>query len=226
MEPLNKLSTTEISKNWDTFIAYIDKYISGDRGKQLKKFYTSNQDQLIIYPASNKTQYHNCFPGGYIDHVNRVIKCSLGQYKLWDVMGVDKSSFTLEELIFSAINHDLGKIGEPGTPAYLPSSDKWRKENLGEMYSFNKELHFLTVPDRSIWLLQNEGIHISKNEFIGIKTHDGLYDKANESYLKSFSVETRPRTSLPYILHMADMMASRIEFEQEWLSNGNLKKIK
>jgi hypothetical protein len=29
--------------------------------------------------------------------------------------------------------------------------------------------------------------------------------------------ETKPRTSLPFILHQADMMAARIEFEVEWL---------
>ena len=29
--------------------------------------------------------------------------------------------------------------------------------------------------------------------------------------------EQKPRTSLPYILHQADMMAARIEFEIEWL---------
>ncbi len=29
--------------------------------------------------------------------------------------------------------------------------------------------------------------------------------------------EQKPRTSLPYILHQADMMAARIEFEKEWL---------
>ena len=29
--------------------------------------------------------------------------------------------------------------------------------------------------------------------------------------------EQKPRTSLPYILHQADLMAARIEFEIEWL---------
>ena len=29
--------------------------------------------------------------------------------------------------------------------------------------------------------------------------------------------ETKPRTALPFILHFADMMAARIEFEREWL---------
>ena len=52
---------------------------------------------------------------------------------------------------------------------------------------------------------------------IAIQTHDGLYDAANEKYLKSFMPETKPRTSLLFILHQADMMAARIEFEIEWL---------
>jgi len=29
--------------------------------------------------------------------------------------------------------------------------------------------------------------------------------------------EQKPRTSLPYIVHQADLMAARIEFEREWL---------
>jgi hypothetical protein len=221
---MNKLNPTEIQEQWNLFLSTIDKYISGERGKQLIEFYKNLEDRLIIYPASNVTKYHNCFPGGYIDHVNRVVKCSLGQYKLWKIMGMDTTSFTLEELIFSAINHDLGKIGNETEPAYLPSEDDWRKKNLGEMYTFNTKLNFMTVPDRSIYLLQNAGIKLTQNEFIGIKTHDGLYDQANEAYLKSWSVETKQRSSLPYILHMADMMAARIEFENEWLKEGQLKK--
>ena len=29
--------------------------------------------------------------------------------------------------------------------------------------------------------------------------------------------EQKPRTSLPFILHQADMLAARVEFEVEWL---------
>ena len=34
--------------------------------------------------------------------------------------------------------------------------------------------------------------------------------------------ELKPRTSLVYIIHQADILASRIEFEKEWL--GEFKK--
>jgi hypothetical protein len=52
---------------------------------------------------------------------------------------------------------------------------------------------------------------------IAIQTHDGLYDEANKKYLISFIPENKPRTSLPYIIHQADLMAARIEFEMEYL---------
>ena len=39
----------------------------------------------------------------------------------------------------------------------------------------------------------------------------------------SWSPETKPRTSLIYIVHQADLLAARIEFEREWnpILNGS-----
>ena len=82
---------------------------------------------------------------------------------------------------------------------------------------FNKQVPFASVPDRGLFMLQSHGVQYSFNEMLAIQTHDGLYDNANEKYLKVFMPEQKPRTSLPYILHQADLMAARIEFEREWL---------
>ena len=79
----------------------------------------------------------------------------------------------------------------------------------------------MSVPDRSLHLLLSNNILVSKNEWLAIKLHDGLYDDANKPYLMSWSPETKPRTSLIYIIHQADLMAARIEFEKEW--NPKLK---
>jgi len=206
-----------ISANWEIFQGYIFKYITGDRKDQLLEFYNKHQDELVLMPASHKKAYHNAFPGGYIDHVNRVIEAALKLHKVWDKMGADTTTYTVEELVFSAINHDLGKMGDGIEYSHIPSKDEWRKKNMGEMYQFNKKIAYMSVPDRSIFLLTQEGIKLTYNEHLAIKLHDGLYDPANESYLKSFMVETKPRTSLIYIIHHADMMAARIEFEKEWL---------
>jgi hypothetical protein len=132
-------------------------------------------------------------------------------------MGVNSSTYTEEEVVFSALNHDLGKFGDENNESYLPQTDQWRKDKLGEDYKFNDNLEYMSVPDRGLHLLMSNDIPFSKNEMLAIKLHDGLYDDSNKSYLMSWRPETRPRTSLVFIVHQADLMAARIEFEHEWL---------
>lgn len=211
------LTAEQIKSNWETFQNNIKTHISGNRGEQLLNFYKRYEDRIIMMPAAHKKEYHSAFPGGYVDHVNRVVRCALKQYDLWASEGCDMTTFTKEELIFSAINHDLGKMGDKDHDAYIPQTDKWRKDKLGEDYMFNKKLAFCSVPDRGLFLLQQHDISYTFNEMIAIQTHDGLYDNANEKYLKGFMPEQKPRTSLPFILHQADLMSARIEFEIEWL---------
>ena len=212
-----KLSAEKIQANWIEFNSYIEYYITGDRKQKLLDFYTKFEDRLILMPAANNTKYHSAFPGGYVDHVNRVVKAALSMSAVWEGFGCDMTTFTQEELVFSAINHDLGKMGSDTEDAYIPQTDNWRRDKMGETYAFNTSLPFASVPDRSLFILQQHGIHYSFNEMVAIQTHDGLYDAANEKYLKSFMSETKPRTSLPFILHQADMLAARVEWEIEWL---------
>jgi hypothetical protein len=108
-------------------------------------------------------------------------------------------------------------MGDEEQESYIPQTDNWRKEKLGEDYMFNTKVPFSSVPDRGLFMLQSHGIQYTFNEMLAIQTHDGLYDKANEKYLMSYMPEQKPRTSLPFILHQADLMAARIEFEREWL---------
>jgi hypothetical protein len=212
-----KLSAEQIQSNWEVFLDNIKVHIPGNRGEQLLNFYKRYEERVILMPAAHKKEYHGAFPGGYVAHVNRVVEGSLRLYDMWGEMGCDMTTFTKEELIFSAINHDLGKMGDKDHDAYIPQTDQWRKDKLGEDYMFNKKLAFAAVPDRGLFLLQQHDISYSFNEMLAIQTHDGLYDTANEKYLKGYMPEQKPRTSLPFILHQADMMAARIEFEVEWL---------
>lgn len=211
------LTAEQIQDNWGELMGYINEYISSPRKEKLLAFYEQYAERIMLMPASYKKEYHNAFPGGYVEHVLRVIRCALRQAGLWQSEGADMSTFTTEELIFSALNHDLGKIGDEEEECYIPQTDQWRKDKLGEDYMFNSKVPFASVPDRSLFLLQSYGIPYTFNEMIAIQTHDGLYDEGNKKYLSTYLPEQKPRTSLPYILHQADLMASRIEFEREWL---------
>ena len=229
------IKAEQIKENWDKLIKVIEDNFPKDRAQKLLNFYNKYQDRLIMMPASIKKEYHGAFPGGYVNHILNVIKNSEALYKLWSDSGADMSTFTKEELIFSALNHDLGKMGDAEYESYIPQTDSWRKEKLGELYTFNTNLAYASVPDRTLYLLQSHGIEYSFNEMLAIQTHDGLYDEGNKKYLTGYSAELKPRTCLLYILHQADLMAARIEFEQEWKGkfsrenletkegNGNLK---
>jgi hypothetical protein len=210
------ITAETIAENWEKLFKHFEQFPE-PRRTNIEKFYTRHQERIMMMPASHKKEYHNAFPGGYVDHVLRVVDCALKLHKVWEEMGTDTSTYTLEELIFSAINHDLGKIGDEQNESYIPQTDQWRKEKLGEDYMFNDKLDFVSVPDRSLFLLQENNIQYSLNEMIAIKIHDGLYDEANKKYLSTFMAEQKPRTALPFIIHQADLMASRIEWEKIWL---------
>ncbi len=219
------LSAEQIQSNWEKMLGYINTYISDPRREKLIEFYKKHEEEIMLMPASHKKAYHNAFPGGYVDHVNRVIEAALEFNKTWLIFGAEEN-YTVEELVFSALNHDLGKLGEEDNYAHMPSQDEWRKKNLGEMYQFNDSIAFMSVPERSIKLLVDNDIKLTKNEWLAIRLHDGLYDPANEPYLKSFMPELKPRTSLIYIIHQADLMAARIEFEKEWFPKFGKKESK
>jgi len=212
-----KLTAEQIQDNWNKFLSIIDEHISEPRCSELKAFYEQYAERIMLMPASHKKEYHNAFPGGYVDHVLRVVQCALKLNKVWVEMGVDTSTYTVEELVFASLNHDLGKMGDEQNESYIPQTDQWRKEKLGEDYKFNDRLEYMSVPDRGLHLLMSHGVVFSRNEMLAIKLHDGLYDDANKPYLMSWSPETKPRTALVFIVHQADLMAARIEFEQVWM---------
>ena len=199
-----KYTPEQTVEMWDKLMKYIETYISSPRKEKLIEFYEKYQERLVFMPASHRVEYHNCHVSGYLDHVIRVIECALKLDTLWGEMGADTETYTKEELIFSALNHDLGKMGDEHHEAYISQTDNWRKEKLGEEYMFNNKLAFASVPDRGLYLLQSHGIPYSFNEMIAIQTHDGLYDDGNKKYLMGYLVEQKPRTCLPFVLHQAD----------------------
>ena len=218
------LTAEQIQENWIDFEETIKTFISEPRRSQLLDFYSKYSERIMLMPASHKKEYHNAFPGGYIEHVNRVVEVAIKLHSLWEEFEADMSTFTTEELIFAAINHDLGKMGDEQYESYIPQTDQWRKDKLGEDYMFNNQLPFSSVPDRGLFLLQSHGIQYTFNEMVAIQTHDGLYDEGNKKYLLNFMPEQKPRTCLPYILHQADLLAARVEFEKEWLPKFKEKK--
>jgi len=217
------LTAEQIQKNYVKHLKIIDVYL-GDRATTCKEMVKHMEDDYVTAPASGKTWFHNAFAGGYVDHVNRVVQYAIEQHKLYSKMG-GTIDFTMEELVFSALFHDLGKMGDGDKPNYIPQTDKWRQDKLSEMYTYNPDLDFMLIPDRSLFILQKFGIKVSQKEFLAIRLHDGVFDKANESYFFSNVESSRQKTSIISVLHTADFLASKVEYDI-WKKNGGSSKAK
>jgi hypothetical protein len=215
-----KLSAEQIVQNWERLLNVIETEFTGERKDKLLSMYQDLEERMSTQPASSIDHYHNAFDGGYVDHVLRVIDCAREVYELWTRMGADMSGYTKEELIFVALNHDIGKMGFPGegNETYIPNDSEWHRKNMGRMYKVNPNNQFTLVNDLSIWLLQHYGINITWNEMLGIKLTDGLYDESNKPYFMSRTADSKLKTNLGFVMHQADCMAARIEYER-WNNN-------
>ena len=219
------ISPEEILEQYEIFRSNLATWFPS-RITELNKFYDHYEDRVKFAPASGAEHYHNAFPGGYLEHILRVVKFSELEYKTWTALGFVTDNFTLEELRFAAVHHDLGKLGLPhdGGDVYVVNdNDKWKFEKLGKVYFSNEDLPFSLVQDGSLFLLQSFGVKCSHNEWYAIRTHDGVYDKANEAYYINNSIGSKFRCNLPMILHMADYKAARWEFERWALVSDKFK---
>ena len=96
-------------------------------------------------------------------------------------------NFTDEELIFAAVHHDLGKVGDLDNDYYIPQDSEWHRKNRGEIFKHNPALQYMTVTDRAIFILNHFGIKMSQWEYIGLRLTDGMYEEANKSYYISYN---------------------------------------
>ena len=220
------LEAQQIKDNWTKYRELVNTLFP-TRKSQLNKLYDEFEERLMFMPASSMAHYHNAFAGGYIDHVLRVIDCAETLYDTWKKMGADMSGYTKEELLFSAMHHDLGKTGFPGqgNEVYQTETSDWHRKNMGRLYKHNEKIPFTMVPDLSLFLLHKYNVNMSWNEYQAIKIHDGIYDDANKPYFISRSAQAKLKTNLPVILHHADHMAAQIEYER-WRNHKNGSPIK
>jgi len=209
---MKQLTEKQITDNWNELRTIINNTFSGERLERLNKMYDDLEDRMVVAPASAKKAFHNAMVGGYVEHILHVIKMSLQLKKVWE-SNEAMINFTDEELIFAAMHHDLGKIGDlEGNDYYIIQENDWRVKNMGEIYTHNTDIStYMTVTDRSLFILQHYGIEMSEWEYLGLMLTDGLYEDANEKYLKGYNPAWKLKSNIAYILHQADMMATHTE---------------
>ena len=211
---MRNYTETQLKENYDKFISFVKKAFASQPERMEKLLFMYSEEQLgmelLMAPASGKAHFHSAYVGGYIDHVMNVCKNSIGMMKQFKENGgiID---FEVEELLFAALHHDLGKLGDLGKPYYIEQESDWHRKNQGSLYKQNPEIHYMDVTHRALWTLQNYGIQFTQKEMLGIMLADGLYNEASKKYFISYDENFQLKTELPYLLHWADRMSCRIE---------------
>jgi len=217
---LDFFTAEELVENYEKFRKLINQTFSGERLEALNKMYDHFEERMIYTPASSVEHYHNAFPGGYVDHVLRVTRNALKVYDLWQDLGMIMEEFDKETLIFTALHHDLGKLGTPDADYYIKNDSEWHVKNQGKIYKTNPNIHWMNLNDRTMYNLQHFGVKYTEEEMIGMRLTDGLYDDNNKEYYIKYNNDDRLATSIPFIMHTADQMAAIYE-NKRWEKEMN-----
>ena len=122
----------------------------------------------LTAPAS--TRFHLSQEQGLLEH-----SCNVAETML-NIKGSIAPMIPDESCVIVALLHDLGKVGMPGNPQYT-KGDKYP-------YSYNKDLTYLSVPIRSIYLALPY-IELTEEEVQAIVYHDGQYVDDNASVARN-----------------------------------------
>lgn len=133
-------------------------YLGGETDKPFRLLIKKNRDALCSTPASTKTDFHDCHPGGLLVHIIAVTDCALKTSKALG-SGIDDASIVRVGLL-----HDLGKIGDGSRPYYTEQESSWHR-NRGILYEINEELTAMSIPSRSLLLATQAGVVLSEDEW-------------------------------------------------------------
>ena len=191
-----ELTPEQIAENFEKYRGFMEKL--GDRSEAALTLVDHLGERLALCPASSRKDYHHAIPGGLVDHSLRVLSNALKLTKAfnWDL--------PKDSLIIGCLLHDIGKIGDHEKDYYLPQDSDWHREKIGEMYKHNKELQYMTVPDRGVWLCQHFGLRLSQPEFMAILLNDGQYAEENAPYKMKEPL-------LVDVVHIADFISTKQE---------------
>lgn len=168
-----------------------------------KQIINDCQERIETAPAS--TRFHGSYPGGWLDHTIEVTQLALSLGKLLPSSYVP-SLHEVDSVLFVALSHDLGKLGDPGpdgAPLYLPQpkSDKAAKEP----YIMNPDLAVYQHELRSLHWLNYYQIECKEAELIAIAHHAGAYNATWQT------LGDDAKHPLMILLHSADNLIAKVK---------------
>ena len=148
----------------------------------------------LTSPAS--TRYHLAEEQGLLKHSIGVAETLL---RFRETLA---PAITEESCIIVGLLHDVGKLGMPGKPLYLPNENEWMVKNRGIRYKINLDVVAMGLAIRSLYLV-TQYIPLSDAEAQAIAYHDGQYIDDNK-------IVAHKEAPLTLLVHWADYWTAHI----------------
>jgi len=148
----------------------------------------------LTSPAS--TRFHLCEEGGLLKHSVGVAETLL-KFREFLAPGISEESCVIVGLF-----HDVGKVGMPGKPFYIPNDNEWMVKKRGIKFKVNPEVVSMGLAVRSLYLVAKR-LALTDAEAQAIAYHDGQYIADN----KIIAHDEEPLTLL---VHWADYWTAHI----------------
>jgi len=107
-----------------------------------------------------------------------------------------------ESCVIVGLFHDVGKLGMPGKPLYLPNDNECLAKNKEIRYKINVDVVAMGLAVRSLYLVA-QYMPLSDTEAQAIAYHDGQYIEANK-------IIAHKEDPLTLLLHWADYWTAHI----------------
>lgn len=175
-----------------------------DRKEQVLEFkeFIEKETSWLTSPAS--TRFHLNIARGLLLHSVGVTYNAL---KVKNLLAPDIAN---ESIVIAALFHDLGKVGYPGKPYYLPNDNKWEIEKRGITFRINPEVTAMNLATRSLYLISNR-VRLTEEEAQAIVAHDGIYPViGGVNNLDYHHKECR----LQMMIHFADKWTAAVDEEK------------
>ena len=198
--PMKKIIHDEefVKRNFEKTLSLIKDTVKSDRKEKILSLFDTFQVRYATAPASQQKTYHSAFLGGLCFHNLNVLQW-VGRFA--SLMAKDE--FTNETLLVVSLLHDIGLIGNRDKEYFIPQTSDWHLKQ-GLMYEINKDIDFVKTAHRSLFLLQEFDIKLSKDEFVAILLQDGQTDHSNQHY-------SNKEPKLAQILQFAKSTATKAE---------------
>jgi hypothetical protein len=165
------------------------------------KEFIERETSWLTSPAS--TRFHLNVERGLLLHSVGVAYTALGVRSL---LAPDISD---ESVVIAALFHDLGKVGYPGKPYYLPNDVPWEITKRNITYKTNPEATTMNLAVRSLYLIANR-IDLTEDEAQAIVAHDGIYPVSGGVINLDYH---HKECRLQMIVHFADKWTAAVDEE-------------